>query len=198
MNHEPDENETNVRAALRRLGVRPAGHDADDEQQPVPAPVAAPPEPTYPPAAAVPRPRPSGAPHLPDWRMVRKPDLPAAGTHEKPPSAPPTDPVDPEEPQVDKTEKEDLSEGEGKSKRPERWRLSPRKAPESAAPPPGDGRNDALVEEPVHPQLVVQAPPAPAAPPATGARRLLPRRIRDSKAWMFLLFNGTAAAAGWQ
>lgn len=46
---EPDEGETKVRAALHRLGARPAGHvPADDaEQQPAPVAVVIPPRPEH-------------------------------------------------------------------------------------------------------------------------------------------------------
>jgi hypothetical protein len=72
---EPDEGETKVRAALRRLGARPAGHaPADDaEQQPAPAAVVIPPRPEYEPT--VPGPRRASAPRLPDWWSARKPPL---------------------------------------------------------------------------------------------------------------------------
>ncbi|MEU0060733.1 hypothetical protein [Streptomyces sp. NPDC006334] len=69
---EPDD-ETAVRTALRRLGVRPAGHAAADvDQQPA---VAASPAPEHASAPAVAGPRRSGAPRMPHWWEERKPRL---------------------------------------------------------------------------------------------------------------------------
>ncbi|MEH0579046.1 MULTISPECIES: hypothetical protein [Streptomyces] len=76
---EPDDDETAVRTALLRLGVRPAGHATDDdskgEQQPAPPAVQVPPMPDYEPAVMVPGPRRGSAPRLPDWWKARKPAL---------------------------------------------------------------------------------------------------------------------------
>ncbi|WP_329253464.1 hypothetical protein [Streptomyces canus] len=72
---EPDEGETKVRAALHRLGARPAGHApaGDAERQPAPVPV----RPEY--KLTVPGPRRASAPRLPDWWSDRKPDVPVDG-----------------------------------------------------------------------------------------------------------------------
>lgn len=74
---EPDEGETKVRAALHRLGARPAGHAPADhaEQQPAPVAVVIPPRPEYQPTVGVPGPRRVLAPRLPDWRDLHKPEL---------------------------------------------------------------------------------------------------------------------------
>lgn len=71
---EPDD-ETTVRTALRRLGVRPAGHAADDDHEQQLAAVAAPSMPEHDPTPAVPRPRRSGPPRMPEWWEERKPQL---------------------------------------------------------------------------------------------------------------------------
>ncbi|GGZ73038.1 hypothetical protein ACFOOM_01130 [Streptomyces echinoruber] len=89
---EPDEAE--ARAALLRLGARPAGHaltdDVDDQAAAPAAPAAVPPMPDRPPTVGVPGPRRDGAPRLPDWWNSHKPELsvvdeqpePAADTDE--------------------------------------------------------------------------------------------------------------------
>ncbi|MFE3033049.1 hypothetical protein ACFXKY_15565 [Streptomyces canus] len=71
---EPDD-EAAVRTALRKLGVRPAGHAADDEE-PQPAPAGIPPMPGYKPNVGGPDMRRAIVPRLPDWWSTRKPELP--------------------------------------------------------------------------------------------------------------------------
>ncbi|MFE2424981.1 hypothetical protein [Streptomyces hokutonensis] len=69
------DDEAAVRTALRKLGVRPAGHAADDEE-PQPAPAAEiPPMPDYQPDVGGPGTRRASVPRLPDWWSTRKPDL---------------------------------------------------------------------------------------------------------------------------
>ncbi|MGW4731785.1 hypothetical protein ACWEQC_21925 [Streptomyces shenzhenensis] len=69
----PGDDETAVRTMLRRLGVRPAGHDA--EQRAAPAVAEIPPMPDYPPTVTVPGPRRASVPRFPDWWDDRKPEL---------------------------------------------------------------------------------------------------------------------------
>ncbi|MEV8546936.1 hypothetical protein [Streptomyces sp. NPDC051572] len=79
MTRHPEPDETAVRAALHRLGARPAGHAsaADAEQQPTSVAVVIPPLPAYEPA--VPDPSRVLAPRLPDWRDPHKPELGTIG-----------------------------------------------------------------------------------------------------------------------
>lgn len=75
---QPDENETAIRAALLKLGARPAGHAPSDEpEQPTPpAPVAVvPPMPEHPPTIPAQEPRRAGQSRLPDWWREDKPAL---------------------------------------------------------------------------------------------------------------------------
>ncbi|MDQ0961975.1 hypothetical protein QFZ66_005853 [Streptomyces sp. B4I13] len=87
--NEVDEGETKVRAALRRLGARPAGHAPaeDAEQQPTPVAVVIPPRPDYDPDVAVPGPRRALAPRLPDWRDPHKPELDTVDDGQEPDDA---------------------------------------------------------------------------------------------------------------
>ncbi|MFB0617273.1 hypothetical protein [Streptomyces sp. AGS-58] len=87
-----DQRETALRAALRRLGVRPAGHapEADDGQgvdAVTPAPSTVPPRPDYAPTVGKPGPPRGGAPRLPDWRDPNKPALDAGDDAPEPAAA---------------------------------------------------------------------------------------------------------------
>ncbi|MBC9731230.1 hypothetical protein [Streptomyces sp. TRM68367] len=210
MTTDQDSDEAAVLTTLRRLGVGPRGGGPDDAPPPpaalppVPPPPSEPPTVHLDPAATAPT---TPGNRMPDWRTGQTLDL-TAPAHQDPEDVGDGDlgePVDWHGPRhgpqplgpVDKHDDSDEDEEEeGRSRRPDWWRLSPRRAPEVAAPAQPSGGEWGGVDEPAQQPVVVAPAPAPAAPPATGARRLLPRRIRDSKAWMFLLFNGSAAAAG--
>ncbi|PWI05505.1 hypothetical protein DIZ27_38905 [Streptomyces sp. NWU339] len=93
--HALDQDETAVRAMLRKLGARPAGHAVDGEEQPAPAAVAVPPRPDYAPDVPAPGPPGSSAPRVPDWWEKDKPPLDAEPTAAAPAAEEPATGEDP-------------------------------------------------------------------------------------------------------
>lgn len=83
--YTPDEKETAVRAALLKLGARPAGHAPVDDTELRTAPAAVhrrapvavvvPPRPEHPPTIPAPGPRRASQPRMPDWWDENKPAL---------------------------------------------------------------------------------------------------------------------------
>lgn len=215
---EPDEDETAVRTMLRRLGVRPAGHDVDDAEQ-QPAAVAAPPKPE--PAVTVPGPRRASALRLPDWWNEKKPAL---GADDEPSAAPAGDAEDGDEPgEEPDLDEHDDEQDDAPAEQPARRRrprlLNVVKRPhaddgdgqaEEDEEEPADGDEDAGEEQPAkragrsRPSGGGSARPpfaTPAFPTATATekeRKSLVQAVREvSPEAKFLIYHGTGLGAGW-
>ncbi|KUN37729.1 hypothetical protein AQJ30_15710 [Streptomyces longwoodensis] len=188
-----DKGETAVRAALRRLGARPAGHAAEDEPQRAPAPVPAvaiPPRPAHPPTIPAPAPGPHPGDRLPEWWRQDKPPLgeppaaPAAPAAPQPApgDAPADQPAAPrlnlvektdDEPDADEADTDDETVGE----RPHRKWATRLRRPD---------------REPTRPRF---ATATPFVRPEKRSLAELVGAIPPHKKWA--LYAGSGLAAGW-
>ncbi|MEU1180589.1 hypothetical protein ABZ464_23605 [Streptomyces sp. NPDC005820] len=218
---EPDDDETAVRTALLRLGVRPAGHAPDDEAEQQPATVAVPPKPDYEPTAKVPAPRRASAPRMPGWWEERKPQLalvgdePAATGHDDEEKPAPGEPDDAD----DQEEGEEPTEQAERRRRPRLQKVLKRSRADDDGDPddlgeedeeePGDDDEDAGEGQPAkrarrwRPSGGGSSRPPFATPvftPATGQakeRKSLVQAAREmSPEAKFLIYHGTGLGAG--
>ncbi|KUN32490.1 hypothetical protein AQJ11_02900 [Streptomyces corchorusii] len=198
-----DQGETAVRAMLRKLGARPAGHAAADDEQPAPAPaVVIPPRPDYAPHVPVPAPR-RGSGRLPDWWAKDKPQL----GDEPAPLAPAA-----EEPATDDQPDQEPAEQPAPRPQPRLRTVEKPAAPddelgEEDEEDPGD--YDQPVEEKRRTKWVarVRRPDRePTRPPFGTAAPLYYQREKKSLAELvreipahrkWLLYAGSGFAAGW-